>query len=186
MRGRDRGTGSLPLVVVLLGTGRRRFDRLVRWAGELSSVGGCSCFVQHGATGLPSLLPSRLDGVGRLGGAGLSVLLDRADCVVTAADPELVAAARDRGHLPVVVPRDPALAERGARRDRRRVAWLVGAGAAVAATSQADFEGAVHRTLLQRGAACPFPRLAPAPAGDRLGTITERTALDPGCRVGVR
>lgn len=177
--------GRLPLVAVLLGEGRHRFERLVRWAGELASVGSCTCFVQHNGTGLPSLPPSGLTGVRRLGGAGLAHLLDRADVVVTTADLALVAEARDHGHLPVVVPRQRELGEPGARRDQRRAAPLARTGLAVAAISQAEFETAVHEMLQHRGAVTPVPLLAAVRAGRPLGAVSDPDDAATTFRVGV-
>lgn len=182
-----RGRGHLPLVAVLVGTGRFRFARLVRWAGELASVGGCTCFVQHNGTGLPPLPPSGLEGVHRLGGPGLAHLLDRADVVVTTVDLSLVAEARDHGHVPVVVPRQRTLGERGARHDQRHVGPLGRTGLAVPALTQADFETAVQQTLLRRGAvAAPAPLLTSGRSVRRLGTGAEPAVLAEAQQVGVR
>lgn len=181
-----RARGRLPLVAVLLGTGRHRFERLVRWAGELASVGGCTCFVQHDGTGLPSMRPSGLEGVHRLGGPGLGDLLDRADVVVTSVDLALIADARDHGHLPVVVPRQRELGEHGARRDERRAAQLARTGFAVTAATQAEFETAVHRTLVSRGAVAPVPLLAVARPDRATGVVADPDDARGALGVGVR
>ncbi|GAA4080013.1 hypothetical protein GCM10023066_08750 [Nocardioides kongjuensis] len=96
-----------PLVAVFLGTDHHRFDRLVRWVVSLSEQGLFSFHVQHGSTPLP-------DGVGGsalLAPGALGDLLDRADAVVTHGGPGSIMDAREHGHLPIVVPRDPRLGE---------------------------------------------------------------------------
>lgn len=96
-----------PRVVFLLGTDHHPFDRLVGWAAALAESTNGSCFVQHGYT---SLLPG-LEGQEMLGGRELAHLMESADAVVTHGGPGLIMEARAAGHLPIVVPRNPALGE---------------------------------------------------------------------------
>jgi UDP-N-acetylglucosamine transferase subunit ALG13 len=97
----------VPRVAVLLGTDHHPFDRLVSWVAELTDSHEATWFVQHGHT----RLPRGLDGSQMLTTAGLTTLLDNADAVVTHGGPGLIMEARDAGHLPIVVPRDPRLHE---------------------------------------------------------------------------
>ncbi|QSR26780.1 glycosyl transferase family 28 [Nocardioides aromaticivorans] len=96
-----------PLVAVVVGTDHHPFDRLVGWAARLHAEGRYRFHVQHGSTPLPEGLP----GSGMLDSTELVSLLDCADAVVTHAGPGSIMDARDRGHVPVVVPRDPRLGE---------------------------------------------------------------------------
>lgn len=96
-----------PLVAAFLGTDHHPFDRLVAWAEHLKQQGWTDWYVQHGATELPpTLRGSRLMGLGEM-----SDLLALADVVVTHGGPGLIMDARTAGHLPIVVPRDPAFDE---------------------------------------------------------------------------
>ncbi len=166
---------SLPLVAVLLGNDEHRFDRLVRWAGELASMGDCRCFVQLGSTPLPGLLPSGVEGTAMLDAAALAALLDRADCVVTHGGPGSVMAARDAGHRPVVVPRDPALGEHADAHQQHFADILARSGVVVQVDSQTEFERAVHEAL--RGDRGPRGVAAAAPSvTDRFAALAERVA----------
>ncbi|GAA3524886.1 glycosyltransferase [Nocardioides daeguensis] len=92
-----------PLVAIFLGTDHHRFDRLLAWAGDLQEQGRFTFHVQHGSTPLPSYL----SGAPLLGPEPMAELLDRAAAVVTHGGPGTIMDAREHGHLPVVVPRDP-------------------------------------------------------------------------------
>ncbi|WP_051485538.1 glycosyltransferase [Nocardioides sp. J54] len=100
-------TSDRPLVAVFVGTDHHRFDRLVDWAAHLHFGGRFRFHVQHGATPLPPGLP----GSPMLDVMRLDALLERADAVVTHAGPGSIMDARERGHVPVVVPRDPGFGE---------------------------------------------------------------------------
>lgn len=99
--------GERPTVAVFLGTDHHRFDRLLRWVGELQSRTDLRFQVQHGYTPLPE----GLAGEAMLDCAALDELLRRASAVVTHAGPGSIMDARSHGHVPVVVPRDPRLGE---------------------------------------------------------------------------
>ena len=164
--------GRLPLVAVLLGTDSHPFDRLVRWGSELASMGTCTCFIQHGATSMPALPPSGVDGTVMLGSTELADLLSRADCVVTHGGPGLIMEARDAGHRPIVVPRDPAFGEHVDEHQLRFASVVARAGVVVRADSQMGFELAVQAAVL-RGR---HPQEAgdPSAVADRFGALIER------------
>ncbi len=94
-------------VAVLLGTDHHPFDRLVEWAATLAAGSPDPWFVQHGS----SQLHPELDGRRMLGGRELTRLLGSVDVVVTHGGPGLIMEARAARHIPIVVPRDPALGE---------------------------------------------------------------------------
>lgn len=96
-----------PLVVVVLGTDHHPFARPLAWISELAQDGSLRFHVQHGSTPLPP----GLDGTPMLGHGELSALLERASVVVTHGGPGSVMDAREHGHVPVVVPRDPRFGE---------------------------------------------------------------------------
>ena len=105
-------TTDLPLVLCLLGTDFHPFNRLVGWADEAAAVmaGGVRFLVQYGA----SRAPSRADGEEYLDHDKLTALMAEASAVVCHGGPATIMEARSVGHVPIVVPRNPAL--RGARR----------------------------------------------------------------------
>lgn len=177
--------GTLPLVAVLLGTDHHRFDRLVRWTTELASVGTCTCFVQHGSTPLPGLLPSGVDGATILGSDGLADLLARADAVVTHGGPGLVMEARDAGHRPIVVPRDPALDEHVDRHQLRFASVLARSGMAVRTDSQVEFERAVQEAV-QAGRTTSRRRASTSTVCDRFGAMADQVTRVPRQRMPVR
>lgn len=98
MTGEDR-----PLVAVFVGTDHHRFDRLLSWVVALETAGSFRFHVQHGCTPLPAFLT----GQPLLGATAMADLLERASAVVTHAGPGSIMDARDHGHQPIVVPRDP-------------------------------------------------------------------------------
>ncbi|HEV7826287.1 MAG TPA: sulfotransferase [Mycobacteriales bacterium] len=98
---------TAPLVVVATGTDTHRFDRLVTWADRWCAGTGARCVVQHGASAAPTVA----DGTAYLGHACLEALMAEAAVVVCHGGPATIAEARRTGHIPLVVPRDPALGE---------------------------------------------------------------------------
>lgn len=148
-------TRQPPLVAVFLGTDHHRFDRVVRWTGRLQEQGAFRFHIQHGATPLPSWL----SGTPLLGPTELADLLDRADAVVTHGGPGSIMDARERGHLPVVVPRDPRLGEHVDDHQQRFARFLSRTGLIVTAYDEQELAarlslavltgrgiGATHRT----------------------------------------
>lgn len=98
-------------VAVLLGTDHHPFDRGVQWAAELAAEDGTAWFVQHGFTAWPARAPASLSGAPMLGITELTQLMEVADVVVTHGGPGLIMEARAARHVPIVIPRDPALGE---------------------------------------------------------------------------
>ncbi|MBM9458568.1 hypothetical protein JK386_01490 [Nocardioides sp. zg-536] len=96
-----------PLVAVFLGTDHHRFDRLLGWARQLELQGTAHFLVQHGYTPLPG----GLMGESMFDQRAMADVLDHAAAVVTHGGPGSIMDAREHGHLPVVVPRDPRWGE---------------------------------------------------------------------------
>ena len=91
-------------MLVLVGTDHHRFDRLVDWVDRWASDSGADVLVQHGtsrppqvATGLPYLDWHKMQSE-----------IAAADVVVSHGGPATISEAREAGHMPIVVPRDPA------------------------------------------------------------------------------
>ncbi|GIJ79690.1 UDP-N-acetylglucosamine transferase subunit ALG13 [Micromonospora phaseoli] len=98
-----------PRLLVAVGTDKHPFDRLVEWLREWHAevAGAVVLTVQHGhtrVTGLPDAVPF-------LGHAELQAAMAAADLVVCHGGPATILEARRHGHLPIVVPRDPAQGE---------------------------------------------------------------------------
>ncbi|MBM0125618.1 glycosyltransferase [Pimelobacter simplex] len=123
-----------PLVAVFLGTDHHRFDRLLRWVADLSTQGRFDFHVQHGSTPLLA----GLSGAPLLGPSALADLLDRADAVVTHGGPGSIMDAREHGHLPVVVPRDPHLGEHVDDHQQRFARFVARTGLVVTAYDEEE------------------------------------------------
>lgn len=123
-----------PLVAVFLGTDHHRFDRLLGWAADLAAQGRFGFHVQHGSTPLPD----GLSGAPLLGPAAMADLLDRADAVVTHGGPGSIMDAREHGHLPVVVPRDPHLGEHVDDHQQRFARFVARTGLVVTAYDEEE------------------------------------------------
>ena len=91
-------------VLVLLGTDHHRFDRLVDWVDRWASDSGADVLVQHG-TSRPPLVAA---GQPYLDWDKVQSEIEAADVVVSHGGPATISEAREAGHMPIVVPRDPA------------------------------------------------------------------------------
>ena len=139
--------GGPPLLLVTVGTDHHPFARLLDWVGRWSAAHPTwQIEVQHGASPSP--------GYGRCfaycGHDELQLLLASADVVVTHGGPATITQARGAGHVPVVVPRQPALGEHV---DDHQVLFARRLGAA----------GVVHLAETGPPWRPPWTPLAPAP-----------------------
>jgi UDP-N-acetylglucosamine transferase subunit ALG13 len=99
-----------PRVLVTVGTDHHPFDRLIRWTNDWleahpEQVPGF--FVQSGAASLRPIS----QGADYLTTGRLDAVMDEADVIVCHGGPATIAAAWDRGRLPIAVPRVPRLGE---------------------------------------------------------------------------
>lgn len=133
-----------PLVAVLLGTDHHPFDRLVEYAEATTAWTTADWFVQHGFTARPDQLPSAT----MLGVDELGDLLRRARAVVTHGGPGLIMEARAAGHVPVVVPRDPAYGEHVDDHQLRFTARIARDRLIRRATDLDQFESALAQALM--------------------------------------
>ncbi len=101
----SHGRAPAPYVLAAVGTDVHRFDRLVdwleRWHADRADV---HVFLQYGHSRTP-----RLPGAAPfLGHRELQRAMTEATLVVSHGGPATISEARRAGHLPIVVPRDPA------------------------------------------------------------------------------
>jgi len=157
-----------PLVAVLLGTDHHAFDRLVALAESASETMNADWFVQHGYSTRPTLLPASP----MLAVDELQDLLLRARAVVTHGGPGLIMEARAAGHVPVVVPRDPALHEHVDGHQLRFTERIARDGLIRRATTREEFDAALARALTtiprQRSA-----NATPSYSSARIGTLVD-------------
>lgn len=104
-------------VFVTVGTDHHPFDRVVAWVDRWAAVHpDRPVFVQYGTSRPPAIA----QGAESLDGTELARRLAEADVVVCHGGPSTIMEVRDRGLLPVVVPRDP---ERGEHVDGHQQAF---------------------------------------------------------------
>ena len=132
------------LVVALVGTDHHPFDRMVDWVDAVAARRPDVHFVvQHGATRPPVVA----GGYAFLGQDQLAELLREASVVVCHGGPGTIFDARDAGHVPLCVPRDPSLGEH-VDGHQQRFAHVVGdAGIVREIRSRETFELEVDRAL---------------------------------------
>lgn len=107
-------------VLVVVGTDHHPFARAVAWADRWATEHpGDDVTIQHGA----SLPPSRARGVAVIAPAELEGLMRTAAVVITHGGPGTIAAARAAGHVPLILPRDPAHGEHVDDHQMRFSAW---------------------------------------------------------------
>ncbi|CCH17582.1 glycosyltransferase [Micromonospora lupini] len=107
-RQRDTTDVGHTRLLVAVGTDKHPFDRLVDWLAQWhAQAGPVGLTVQHGHTTAPPLPGA----VPFLGHDALQEAMADADLVVCHGGPATILEARRHGHLPIVVPRDPAHGE---------------------------------------------------------------------------
>lgn len=108
VRAAEPPTGPIK-VLVTVGTDHHPFDRLVSWVDQwLETVDAdVDCLVQHGT----SAVPTRARGEAYLAGADVVERMAESAAVVCHGGPGTIAAAREAGVTPIVVPRRHSLGE---------------------------------------------------------------------------
>jgi UDP-N-acetylglucosamine transferase subunit ALG13 len=159
-----------PVLLVTLGTDRHPFPRLLRWVGGwVADHQQWHVEVQHGASPAPRFGHAFAD----CGHAEIGALLRRAAVVVSHADPATITQAREFGHVPVVVARDPMLAEHV---DDSQILFsrrLGAAGLIWLAESEAGLGRAINAALV----------VAASPAdGDGHGVLPRASRVAPDVR----
>jgi UDP-N-acetylglucosamine transferase subunit ALG13 len=165
------------LALFLLGTDHHPFDRLVCWADEIARRDpGLRVVVQYGASRAPDVA----EGHEYLPHDRILELVDAASAVVCHGGPGTIMDARGLGHVPVCVPRDPALGEHVDGHQLRFADLAEQAGVVTRATTLDDLGGALERTLARgEGERCRAVPVSPATEAARelLGRELDRLAL---------
>ncbi len=178
MESAHRDLSARPLVMVLVGTDHHPFDRLVNWTLDLAEEGWADWFVQYGTSAWPAQPPAAATGRAMLGVQELDDLVDRAGCVVTHAGPGLLMDAHLHGHVPVVVPRDPAFGEHVDGHQLRFTAHIASGGRIRPVRDRGELRQQVLRALQDRR--------TPAAAGAGNSDVMARFASLVDAAVGRR
>jgi UDP-N-acetylglucosamine transferase subunit ALG13 len=137
-----------PLVLVAVGTDVHAFDRLAGWM-ERWYAGLCEppgLIVQFGHSRRPAL-----PGVTAfLSHEELQSAMGAASVVVSHGGPATITEARRHGHLPVVVPRDPAFGEHVDNHQQLFARRLAAAGLVHLCESEPDLVDALDKALVDR------------------------------------
>ncbi len=155
------------LVLFVSGTDVHPFDRMVAWADRLATelAGEAHVVVQHGHAAPPRVA----SGHAFLGHDELGAMFAEATAVVTHGGPGSIMGARDAGHRPVVLPRDPALGEHIDDHQQRFAALLEREGRVEVARDPDELErlvtlalaaGGPRRTVDREPAAATAPGVA--------------------------
>jgi UDP-N-acetylglucosamine transferase subunit ALG13 len=149
------------LVVVLLGTDHHPFDRLVAWADEVARLRpDLRLIVQHGATRAPEYA----EGHDYLPHHELLDLIGAASAVACHGGPGTIMDARGAGHVPVCVPRDPALGEHVDGHQMRFAALAARAGVVTTVDRVDKFHAAIHQLVKASAERGARPVIPPNPA----------------------
>ncbi|MEV4757161.1 glycosyltransferase [Micromonospora sp. NPDC049559] len=171
--GRPGGPAGLAVLVVV-GTDSHPFDRLMGWLERwyVRRADRPRLLVQHGSSRVPRIPGARA----YLAHEQMQRAMREAVLVVTHGGPATITEARRTGHLPIVVPRDPAHAEHVDDHQLRFAHRLSRLDTIRLCESEPDLAAALDRGLAEPAAfALPEPA-APGPAGQtavRVGRIVE-------------
>lgn len=107
-------------ISVLVGTDHHEFSRLVDWAdGWAAEHPQDKVTVQFGH----SRAPASAEGQSFMSPAALAELMAASDIVIAHGGPATISGARAAGHVPLVLPRDPALGEHVDDHQQRFASW---------------------------------------------------------------
>jgi UDP-N-acetylglucosamine transferase subunit ALG13 len=137
------------LVVALTGTDHHPFERLVQWVDAAAARRRDVQFVvQYGMSSAPQVA----QGHRFIVHDHLVSLMSRASAVVCHGGPGLITDARDAGHVPLCVPRDPDLGEHVDGHQQRFAALAARDGAVRTILSQQAFDDELDGVLSQAAA----------------------------------
>jgi len=177
-----------PDVVVSIGTDHHAFDRLVRWIDDYARRHrDLHILVQHGHSAAPEVAA----GTRFLPGEELGSHMREARVVVTHGGPGTIVQARDAGHLPVVVARDPELDEHVDDHQLLFVRRLEEAGRIRACSSPQQLSALIDKALTSpedfrvRPSSGDGPERAALRAGQLIDLLTDAPA-EPGTTEVVR
>lgn len=156
-------------VLVLVGTDHHRFDRLVEWMDRWAADTGADVLVQHGTSRAPKVAA----GQPYLDWDVVQAQLAGADAVVSHGGPATIAEARKVGHMPVVVPRDPAQDEHVDEHQQLFSRRLAASGLVALALTEPALRDALDAAVAAgRGPAVLVPAET-AETTRRLGTLVD-------------
>lgn len=131
-------------VLVVVGTDHHPFGRLVQWVDRWAQLHpDVACLVQFGTAAPPRVCA----GVAYLAHPELQSLMKQARAVVSHGGPGTIMEMRSNGHLPVVVPRDPALGEHVDSHQQRFARVVADGGVVRLAESEVDFARVLDEAL---------------------------------------
>lgn len=149
-----------PLVVALAGTDHHPFERLVQWVDAAAlRLPDVRFLVQHGSGTRP---PRVAEGTPYLSHEALVALLGDAAVAICHGGPGTIMDAREAGHVPLCVPRDPALGEHVDQHQKRFAAVVGREGVVRHVTSETSFHTELDRALAQGSAPVRALRLVTA------------------------
>ena len=160
-------------VLVSVGTDFHAFDRLVEWMDEWQSrheADRSRCFVQYGSSRPPALC----EGAAFLDNDELDAAMERADAVVCHGGPGTISEARRHGHLPIVVPRSPALREHVDAHQERFVDHEAARGLLIRADTLDELVVALDLSLATPRGVRPEVDRGPDAAVARLGELLDQ------------
>lgn len=137
-------TAEVKTVFVMVGTDHHPFSRLVDWVDEAARRHPDVRFVvQHG----DSKSPSVAEGSPFLPHEEIRALLAGASAAVVHGGPGTIMDARGAGHVPICVPRDPALGEHVDGHQQRFAALVHEAGVVTRAQTAQEFHDSLDAVL---------------------------------------
>jgi UDP-N-acetylglucosamine transferase subunit ALG13 len=137
------------LVVALTGTDHHPFERLVQWVDAAATRRRDVRFVvQYGMSQAPRVA----EGQRFIVHEHLVALLTAASAVVCHGGPGLITDAREAGHVPLCVPRDPQLGEHVDGHQQRFAALAAREGTVRTVLCREDFDEALDSTLADAAA----------------------------------
>ena len=132
-------------MVALAGTDHHPYERMVEWVDAAAERRPDVRFlVQHGST---TRAPRVAEGAAFLAHDRLVALLREAAVVVCHGGPGTIMDAREAGHVPLCMPRDPALGEHVDGHQQRFAAHVGDAGVVRHVTSRESFDLELDRAL---------------------------------------
>ncbi|WP_442791644.1 glycosyltransferase [Micromonospora sp. NBC_01813] len=142
---RQRSASRTGTILVAVGTDRHRFDRLIGWLEDWypPAADRVDLVVQYGHSRTPDIAGA----TAFLDHDALQRAMSRASLVVCHGGPATILEARRHRHLPIVVPRDPALGEHVDDHQLLFARRLAGAGLVRLCESQASLVDALEAGL---------------------------------------
>jgi UDP-N-acetylglucosamine transferase subunit ALG13 len=131
-------------LIAMVGTDHHPFQRLVDWVDSWAERRpGVECVIQFGT----AAAPRRATGTAYVGHDELGRWMDRAAIIVSHAGPSTILEARQRGHRPIVVPRQAQLGEHVDDHQSRFASRLADLELVLTATTQKDFDGFLDQAV---------------------------------------